>query len=227
MPRPLAKSSSSFTSSDIGSFPVDKIIIYPTAHTDDNAHEIVDGVNEARESLSVEISGKVTSAEVVIHDVKNEKLDPPIPNFSGTSYTFDLLEKRGITDNVKILPGWHEEFKSTNSLNELEKLVRYCREKEIEALVIVSTPFHISRSFLTGLSVASRIYPNLKVYAKAAKPRYHNYWEKVVAHSQGTLIKARKDLVASEMDRIHNYILKGDLMPVKEALLFLEQRDTF
>jgi hypothetical protein len=52
-----------------------------------------------------------------------------------------------------------------NSLNEMEELARYCRDGGVKALVVVSAPYHIPRSFLSALSVASRLHPDLLVYA--------------------------------------------------------------
>ena len=91
---PATTSEPSTSSSSEGAIPLDQIVIYPAAHTDDNAPSVVDGVIEAREALS---SLAVSSDSVVgndaandnrvypkvlLHDVDNAKLEPPIPNFS-------------------------------------------------------------------------------------------------------------------------------------------------
>ena len=55
--------------------------------------------------------------------------------------------------------------------------------------------------------------------------REAGYWNKVVAHSQGTLIGSRDGFVASEMERIQRYAQAGDLIPVSEALEIIQRRD--
>ena len=152
-----------------GSIALNEIAIYPAAHTDDNVPSIADGVQEARAALRTPAGGVV---KVLMHDVDNAKLQPPIPNFSGTAYTYKLLKERGVVENVEWIPDWHENYKGMNSLNEMERLVLHCKDIGIRALVVVSTPYHIPRSFLSALSVASRVYPGLfLVYAQAARPR--------------------------------------------------------
>lgn len=222
---------------------MDEIAIYPAAHTDDNVPSTVDGVREVL-SIMRGVQGDDTTTtttaqvpKILLHDVNCTKLEPPIPNFSGTGYMYNLMvQQRGIgKDDIEYVPGdWHEEYTGMNTLNELERLIRYCRSINIKALVIVSTPFHIPRSFLTGISVASKLYPELLVYAKASQPsaaqqqqqeEVVGYWNKIVPHSQGTLIGSRKEFIVSEMERIKKYIQAGDLIPVKQALAALNKRD--
>jgi len=42
---------------------------------------------------------------VLLHNVENAKLEPPIPNFLGTVYTQKVLKERGIVENVELIPG--------------------------------------------------------------------------------------------------------------------------
>mmetsp|Transcript_15200 Transcript_15200/g.34688 ORF Transcript_15200/g.34688 Transcript_15200/m.34688 type:complete len:406 (+) Transcript_15200:104-1321(+) len=260
--------------------PIDKVVIYPTSHTDDNVPSVVDGVEEVVQSLLQQLQAEEQQQQILtegqydstttsnntlrilLHNVDNSKLDPPQPHCSGTPFTYNRIQERlrGISNKnnntsvkVQYVPReWKD--KSFNSLNEVQRLMEFLYQhsndpeyQDIQAVIVVSTPFHLPRSFLSALSssvfnhndVLSALSvfdreqhhhhkhhpPFLKVYAKAAKPRQASYWNRVVAHSQGTLVAARHDLISSELKRIHKYQEKGDLVSLEHALQLLQERD--
>ena len=220
----------------IRAVPINRVLVYPAAHTDDNAPSVVDGVEEVVEALYRRAE---EAPLVVLHKVDNDHLQPPLPHFdTGTQYTYQLMQERSAIPHIQYIPGdWHEDYNNINSLNEMQRLMRYCMANEIEALVVVSTPFHLPRSFLSALSVLAQLqeapgqepseqrHP-LRIYAKAAQPREYNYWNRVVSHSQGTLIGARSDFVQTERARIEKYTRTGDLIPLEQALRMLRERDS-
>ena len=72
------------------------------------------------------------------------------------------------------------------------------------------------------MSVLLREFPGLRVYNRVgvALP-----WDDTVVHSQGVLQCTRSKLIHSELARIERYRNKGDLVPEREVLAYLQWRD--
>ena len=191
------------------------VAVYATAHTDDNVATVADGVAE----LCALLPGIPT---VLVHEVDNARLKPPLPNFQGSVLLRRELAARQI--KPQMMQGWHDRHTTMHSLNEVEDVITHCRNAGVRALVVVSTPFHVTRSLMSALSAAARQYPELRVHAFAARPACERYWTQVAAHSQGTLVAPRSALIGSELGRIARYSAKGDLVGVESALRMLDER---
>lgn len=111
---------------------------------------------------------------------------------------------------------------SINTLIESQALIQFARELKLRTLVVVSPPFHQLRAFMTAVTVALKLYPELAIYsyAGAAMP-----WMAPVTHSQGTLQAQRRHLIQEELIRIDTYQKKGDLGPFDAVLDYLNRRD--
>ena len=111
---------------------------------------------------------------------------------------------------------------SINTLIEAEAMVKFVKERGFRDLVVVSPPFHQLRAFMTAVTVALRIYPELLIYSwpGAALP-----WKEAVIHSQGTLQALRRQLIQEERVRIDTYQKKGDLARFEAVLAYLDDRD--
>lgn len=111
---------------------------------------------------------------------------------------------------------------SINTLIESEALVKFAKDRNLCSLIVTSAPFHQLRAFMTAVTVAIRIYPDLLVYScpGAALP-----WMDEVVHSQGVLQATRRQLIQEELDRVDKYQNKGDLATFKAVLEYLRHRD--
>jgi len=109
-----------------------------------------------------------------------------------------------------------------HTLIESQKVVRFARAQGYQRLIVVSSPFHQERAFMTLVTVARREYPSLKLYSVPGAPQP---WDEVVTHSQGKLRGARAELVAEEQKRIEKYTTQGDLLPRETVLEYLRARD--
>jgi hypothetical protein len=67
-----------------------------------------------------------------------------------------------------------------------------------------------------------REYPALRVHSAPGAPLA---WDVHARHSQGVLEAPRTQLIDAELERIARYTAKGDLVPAREVLAYLEARD--
>ena len=109
-----------------------------------------------------------------------------------------------------------------HTLIESQKVVRFAKAQGYRRLIVVSSPFHQERAFMTMVTAALREYPSLKLYSVPGAPQP---WDEVVTHSQGTLQGTRAELIAEERKRIDQYTAQGDLLPREAILEYLRTRD--
>jgi hypothetical protein len=108
-----------------------------------------------------------------------------------------------------------------HTLTESQKMVRFAKAQGYERLIVVSSPFHQERAFITMVTAALRQYPSLKLYSVPGAPQP---WDEVVTHSQGKLRGTRAELIAEEQKRIETYTVQGDLLPCEVILEYLRTR---
>jgi len=109
-----------------------------------------------------------------------------------------------------------------HTLIESQAVVRFAKAQGYERLVVVSSPFHQERAFITVVTAALREYPSLKVYSLPGEPQS---WDEVVTHSQGVQESTRAEWIAAEQQRIETYTAKGDLVERNKVLDYLRRRD--
>lgn len=109
-----------------------------------------------------------------------------------------------------------------NTLEEARALARQAMAQRLATLYVVATPFHQLRAFMTTVTTLLGERDGPRVYSRtgAALP-----WCEEVAHSQGTLVARRAQLIHSELERIARYQAKGDLASFDEILGYLHRRD--
>lgn len=115
-----------------------------------------------------------------------------------------------------------EGAESINTLVESFALVRFFREHGFRSLVVVSPPFHQLRAFMTAVTVALKVYPEISIYSN---PGVALPWLDPTIHSQGTLKAQRRQLIQEELNRIQTYQIKGDLASFEAVLNYLNCRD--
>jgi hypothetical protein len=111
---------------------------------------------------------------------------------------------------------------SLNTLIESQALVRFFRDQGFRSLVVVSPPFHQLRAFMTAVTVALKVYPEISIYSI---PGVALPWLDPTIHSQGTLKAQRRQLIQEELNRIQTYQIKGDLAGFEAVLNYLNRRD--
>jgi len=145
----------------------------------------------------------------------------PISGYPGFSTWTGELNKLGIQSN-DIVGVQLMKTNSLNTLTESQAIINYAAQKKYRSLYVVSSPFHQLRAFMTLVTVALRDYPDLLIfsYTGISLP-----WLAKVAHSQGTLLGTRKDIINAEFERIEQYKQKGDLSSEAEIIEYLNKRD--
>jgi hypothetical protein len=128
---------------------------------------------------------------------------------------FDLFE-----DQIAGVPLAGAE--SINTLTESQALVQHFMDQGFRSLIVVIPPFHQLRAFMTAVTVALKVYPELSVFSK---PGVAPPWLDLTIHSQGTLKAQRRQLIQEELNRIQTYQIKGDLASYEDVLNYLNRRD--
>ncbi|GEO06025.1 hypothetical protein AAE02nite_36890 [Adhaeribacter aerolatus] len=110
-----------------------------------------------------------------------------------------------------------------HTLSEAEAMVQKARQQGYSTMVVIAPPFHQPRAFMTAITAALRLYPELRLYSL---PGEALPWLGEAVHSQGNKKALRKDLIQGEADRITTYHAKGDLASVAEVIDYLNKRDS-
>lgn len=146
---------------------------------------------------------------------------PAMSGYPGAIHCRERLRKRGLpAEQIDCVP--YGNAPSINTLTESQALLRFARDRKLGSLVVVSTPFHQLRAFMTSVTVALEWYPELRIYSCPGEPLS---WLDPVVHSQGTLKAQRRQLIHEELARIDTYQKKGDLASFDDVLAYLDRRD--
>lgn len=146
---------------------------------------------------------------------------PPISGYPGFTIWKEQLIQRGLP-REQIIGVPVKEKSILHTLIEAEAVISFAKENRFQSLYIVASPFQQLRGFMTAVTVALRIYPEIKLYGK---PGYPLSWQDEVTHSQGKVTGTRSTLIAGELARISTYQQKGDLASVDAILGYLNSRD--
>jgi len=111
-----------------------------------------------------------------------------------------------------------------NTRTEAQALVRYAKEHGFKKILIVAKRWHLTRAFMTVVTVLLEEYPELRVYAKSGDDTGVSWFQQTV-HSQGTEKGRQIDIIKSERKRISKYHMIGHLVSPEKVLEYLEWRD--
>lgn len=106
-----------------------------------------------------------------------------------------------------------------NTLSESEYLISHAKNMGWRSIYISTAPFHQLRALMTCISVAIKIYPELRIYS--APGTYQN-WNEYAIHSQGVVGDTRKNLLSFEIAAIARYTKKGDILSADKILKYLD-----
>lgn len=143
----------------------------------------------------------------------------PLSGYAGYEHCLQELEAAGVPPKAIEGVACHESMLHT--LIESEAMVAHAQKQHYRTLAVCAAPFQQTRAFMTAISVALKKMPVLKVYSIPGKPLD---WLKEAAHSQGTLMGSRIELIYAELERIPKYQQKGDLAPTKAVIEYLNNR---
>ena len=150
-----------------------------------------------------------------------------VSGYQGFEFLRDMLVMDyGIpSDVVRRVP--HEDVEMANTLTEAQALIRLLEEDprmQGRPLALCAPAFHLPRSFLSMVSSMGADWADrgLQIYCIPGVPMP---WHQIVTHSQGELVGQRKDMIPAELLRVVKYTQKGDLVPISQALAYLDHRD--
>lgn len=129
----------------------------------------------------------------------------------------EFLRHKIDSHTIISVPGDH-----SNTFVEAQSLIAYAKKMRWRNLIITAAPFHQPRSFISVVSAALRMYPEILLFSC---PGVTLPWNERVYHSQGTLAGTRTDFITSEFERIFRYHQKGDLVSFEEVDAYLEKRE--
>lgn len=136
-----------------------------------------------------------------------------------------MLIERGVPKE-KIVPIPHPpEFKIAHTHTEAIGLARYAREVDWTTIYITALPSHLLRAFAETVTAITREYPQLLAYSAVGQVLP---WTEPTVHSQGTVSGKRFEVIGtvdrSELRKIVEYYLRGDLVSAREVLDYLNRR---
>ncbi len=114
-----------------------------------------------------------------------------------------------------------DSYEIINTYIEASEVARLALSMSIKSLIVVSSPFHQLRAFVTIVTAISREYPELKAYNQTGEALE---WYESVSHSQGELKGTREGFIYTELDRIDLYHGKGFLVSLDEVKDYLLKR---
>lgn len=144
---------------------------------------------------------------------------PGMSGYLGYLHTCYRMSKLGLPI-VKI--PFSDSIDIVHTRNESQAAIDYFISQGINEFAICSPPFHIARAFLAFISIINdQMCTAMKVYAIPSDPIE---WTQKITHSQGLLTGKRCDLIAGEILRIKKYQSLGNLITIKQALSYMNNR---
>ncbi len=142
--------------------------------------------------------------------------------YSGFESWYGWLIEKAYLDDADIHAILRPSVSHTGT--EAESIVRSASQLSWKSLVVVAAHMHILRAFTNTVTFATRLYPELQVYAMAGMPP--RSWMQEVLSSQGTVHGSILDTgIAAEWERLNRWHAKGDLIAAKEVLGYIAKRD--
>ncbi|MFT2009966.1 YdcF family protein [Pontibacter sp. 13R65] len=148
---------------------------------------------------------------------------PPMSGYNGFSSWKSKLTEQGIPEEKLVpVPPVPRDTQILHTLIEARSVVALAKEQQFKSLLVIAATFQQVRAFMTAVTAALEIYPQLRIYSMPGKAMP---WQEEVVHSQGKVSGTRSELIAGELERINAYHTKGDLASVQEVLDYLNRRD--
>ncbi|WP_018478496.1 hypothetical protein [Pontibacter roseus] len=147
----------------------------------------------------------------------------PLSGYPGFEVWKRQLDQLGIGEGIlEAVPPVPADTQLLHTRIEAESMVQHAKKRGYKSLVVTAAPFQQPRAFMTAVTMALQVYPELCLYSLPGKPLP---WQEEVTHSQGEVQDTRAGLIAGELERIKTYHAKADLASVDEVLDYLNRRD--
>jgi uncharacterized SAM-binding protein YcdF (DUF218 family) len=167
----------------------------------------------------------LTKAQQLLEARKTDRIlfmhTPPSSGYPGFEAWKKRLIQAGVAEQqivgVPMLPA-----PVLHTLVEAQSLMTYAKQQKFQSVYVTAAPFHQPRAFMTAVTAALRIYPEINIYSQTGIPLP---WLEEAVHSQGKTAGTRNQLIAGEMERIEKYQKQGDLASVEQVLAYLNRRD--
>lgn len=166
----------------------------------------------------------------LVVNCSNSMLETEIPEMTEAAAIWNQLGKGQLHGSLEMIP-WT--LPTINTLNEMQTVLGHIwkRQRSISHVVVCSVPFHLPRALLTTMSVIAKADTAAKASLRAwghatnSGNLRSDWWSQEAAHSQGSLTGRRVDFISTEIERIHRYSGKGDLITPTQALQIMQKRD--
>ena len=190
---------------------------------DELPKKTADGAYLYSETIENQSSVLVAAGELITKNIVKMIVLPGSParcGYPGQDVWNVELLKAGISaDRIACTEASSAPLLHTRS--EAEALMQLAKAKAWKSILVVAPSFHQLRAFMTTVSVALDVYPEISVYSYPGK---FLPWDEEVTHSQGKLRGKRREFIYEELKRIETYMAKGDLRPLSDIVDYLNRR---
>ena len=111
-------------------------------------------------------------------------------------------------------------YKYPNTKNESNRVIEYAMINKIDNIIICAPTFHILRATLTILSSAIQKGVNINISSIIVK---NSNWNRQCITHQGNTNDNYHTILEIELDRIYEYMKKGDILSFKVIWQYLDK----
>ena len=149
------------------------------------------------------------------HDCEKTHGSPGFEPWTSFLVHCGIPRKMIIPADIPVVPKVH-------TRTEADALVQVAKRECWNEALIIASPFHLPRAFLSTVKAASEANDQIKIYAI---PGTVLPWHQEVVHSQGTTKGTRIEILRGEFRRIKEYSENGSIAHPGQGLEYLDKRD--
>lgn len=172
---------------------IDALTKQPLAHADVIFLAAGDGMNRVPYAAKLYRDGYAPTIAVTSGDTRHDY------GSATASILGEALVKEGVPQSALIL-----EDTALNTKEEAERMLEIMKERNFKSVLIVTSPYHQYRAFLTWLAAMKRASTSVML-VNAPAP-----------------LSLREDLLAQEFKRIETYRAQGDVASYEEGVDYLQ-----
>ncbi len=124
----------------------------------------------------------------------------------------NYLIKKGVNKNKIII-----EYNSQNTSEQAREVFKIIKDKKYKSIILVASAFHQPRALLTFLKSMKDLKLKIKIFNA---PTNDKWFKKIKAGL------TRIDLLEQELEKIDIYFKKGDLVSIKEGILYQKSKES-
>jgi len=155
---------------------------------------------------------------LIQHNIRTVHIIKNIKEMSGVA-NYEVIEKKykelGIS--VTFIPFFEDRI---NTKNESNRVIEYAMINKIDNIIICAPTFHILRATLTILSSAIQKGVNINISSIIVK---NSNWNRQCITHQGNTNDNYHTILEIELDRIYEYMKKGDILSFKVIWQYLDK----